>query len=351
MSVYDKAREKRIGAPEWKKQLGKELLRSKRNRFPRRSVYIKKPDDTWTADIMDIHKYARVNKGYKYILVVVDIFSRFAWAKPLKTKSGLEVSNAFKEIFQTWHRRPDKLWTDKGTEFWNQNVRHVLHGAAFYNHSVNQMLHANNIKLYSTFNEPKAMIAERFIRTLRGKIESNFILTQSTVWYDVLPQLIHEYNNTRHSSINMSPEKACKSENLLKVYRMQFKMNKNNLGRCQKIVYNVGDRVRISVQKQIFEKGATPNWTEEIFEISHINSHTRPITYKLKDLVGEQLNGAFYSQQLLKTNQEIYRIERILRRRQAPDGTREAFVKWSGYPNKFNEWIPINNIHLGGRDI
>ena len=199
MSVYERAREKRISAPEWKKQLARELLRPKRNRFPRRRVYVNKVDEIWTADLMDVHRYARLNKGYKYILIVLDVFSRFAWARPLKTKTGVETAAAFRDIFRRSGRIPTKLWTDKGTEFWNHNVRYVLHGPTFYNQIIQGMLRTNNIELYSTHNEPKAMIAERFIRTLRGKIESSYILTQSTVWYNVLPQLIHEYNTTKKS--------------------------------------------------------------------------------------------------------------------------------------------------------
>ena len=143
MSVYERAREKRLGAPEWKKQLTKELLRPKRNRFPRRSVYVKNVDEIWTADLMDVHRFARVNRGYKYILVVLDVFSRFAWARPLKTKTGVEVADAFLDIFHAGSI-PTKLWTDRGTEFWNQNVHHVLHGPAFHNQTMTVTLFAED---------------------------------------------------------------------------------------------------------------------------------------------------------------------------------------------------------------
>ena len=159
-NVHEKARKRRIDTTE-------------RRRFERRRVFAGSVDSIWTADLLDIHKYARQNKGYKFILVVLDIFSRYAWARPLKDKTGTCVANAFKDILM--QRRPRKLWTDRGTEFYNVKVADVL----------------NDIQLYSTSNEPKASIAERFIRTLREKIESDFILTQSTVWYDILPQLVY----------------------------------------------------------------------------------------------------------------------------------------------------------------
>ena len=341
MSVFDKAKRQRLDAPEWKKTLASELLKPKRNRFPRRSVYSSGVDEIWTADLLDIHRYARENKGYKYILVVVDVFSRYAWARPLKTKTGVNVSEALQDIFQTG-RTPRKLWSDRGTEFYNANVRHLLYGPQFYNNDVQHLLREHNVQLYSTNNEPKAMIAERFIRTLRGKIESNFILTQSTVWYDVLPQLIHEYNTTYHRSIKMTPEDACKPENFLRVYRLQV-----SKGKGFKSMFNVGDRVRISLQKKLFEKGATPNWSEEIFEVSEVISYTSPVTYKIKDLTGEVLEGAFYTQQLQKTNQEIYRVDKVIRRRQR-NGVEEVYVRWSGYPDKFNQWILAADVYHSG---
>ena len=101
MSVYEKAKEKLLNAPEWKKQLTDELLKPKRNRFPRRSVYASGVDEIWTADLADFHRYARQNKGFKFILVVVDVFSRYAWARPLKTKSGINMVEALQSIFQT----------------------------------------------------------------------------------------------------------------------------------------------------------------------------------------------------------------------------------------------------------
>ena len=185
-----------------------------------------------------------------------------------------------------------------------------MNGAQFHNPKVEHLLQENNIQLYSTHNEPKAMIAERFIRTLRGKIESNYILTQSTVWYDVLPQLIYEYNTTYHHSIKMTPEDACKPESFLRAYLSQVKRQK-----VIKSIFNFSNHVRISVQKKTFEKGTTPNWTEEIYEVREVINYTNPITYKLKDLAGEDLDGSFYNEQLQLTDQEIYRIDRVLKRR------------------------------------
>ena len=113
-------------------------------------------------------------------------------------------------------------------------------------------------------------------------------------------------------------------------------------------MYNVGDRVRISVHKNLFEKGATANWSEEIFEISEVLTYTQPVTYRLKDMTGEIIDGAFYTEQLQKTDQQIYRIDRVLIKRVKKDGTKECYVKWSGYQNKFNQWIPAEDVLESG---
>ena len=333
MSAYEEdAKRRRVEAPQWKKQLAKELLRPKRNRFDRRHIYSPSIDDTWTADLADFEKFKRVNRGYRYILVVLDTFSRYAWARPLKQKTGAEVANAFQDILQKSKRRCKKLFCDRGTEFYNVNLRRVLESNG-------------NIQLYSTYNEPKASIAERFIRTLRNKIESNYILTQSTVWYDILPQLIHEYNTTRHRTIKMTPEEASKPENSETVYEnlMSRKVS------VPSVKFVVGDKVRISVHKRMFEKGATANWSEEVYEVSEILP-TRPITYKLRDLAGEDIQGGFYNEQLQKTNLTIYRIDKILRKR-TRQGVNEVLVRWSGYPDKFNQWLPADSVHQSGSDI
>ena len=141
----------------------------------------------------------------------------------------------------------------------------------------------------------------------------------------------------------MSPSNACRPENFLRVYKTQFKNQRPETHHY----YTIGERVRISIQKKIFEKGATPNWTEEIFKISHILP-TRPVTYRIEDLMGTQVDGAFYPEQLRETDQEIYRVDRVIRRR-IRNGTREAYVSWSGYPSKFNQWIHEDDIHVGGR--
>ena len=238
------------------------------------------------------------------------------------------MTDAIRDIFIKSGRKPNRIWSDDGTEFFNSQVQ--------------SLLHKNGITLYSTFNEPKASIAERFIRTLRRKMEIHYIVTQSTVWYNQLQSMIDEYNSDFHRTIGMSPDEAIKIENYNKVYDKQYSKSKVKLDK--KALLEVGDKVRISLHKRHFEKGATANWSEEIFEIVDVLDNYNPVVYKLKDLADEEIDGGFYRQQLQKTNQEIYRIDKIVRKRKLTNGTSESLVRWSGYPDKFNSWIPSVDV-------
>ena len=324
---YEKARIQRRDAPMWKKRLTIELLKPKRKRFQRMRVYSPSVDAIWTADLLDIHKYARQNLNHKFILVV-DTFSKYAWARPLKNKTSIATANAIEDVIINESKTsPEKLWTDRGTEF--------------YNTVVNRVLREHHIHLYSTYND---------VRTLRRKIESNFVITHSTEWYYILPQLLHEYNTTYHESISMTLQEARDPTNFQKVHESLYNNNKQKNKTPEQIrkertpVFQVGDKVRISLNKRLFEKEASANWSEEIFEISDVLMHTRPIVYKIKDLAGEEIKGAFYKEQLQKTYQDIYRVDRIVRRRQKADGTSEVLVNWMGYPEKFDSWEPAENI-------
>ena len=156
-----------------------------------------------------------------------------------------------------------------------------------------------------------------------------------------LQNMIDEYNSEFHRSIGMSPNEALKPENYAKVYEMQYSKRPEIR---QKSDLKIGDKVRISLHKRHFEKGSTANWSEEIFQIVEIMKDYKPIVYKLEDLAGEEIHGGFYREQLQKTDQEIYRIDRVIRKRKMADGTQESLVRWSGYSDKFDSWMPSDDV-------
>jgi hypothetical protein len=157
-------------------------------------------------------------------------------------------------------------------------------------------------------------------------------------WIDMLDKLMAKYNNTVHSTIKMTPVEASKPANQIRV--------QNNSGYWQhqqlKPKFEAGDRVRISRVKAVFEKGYLPNWSEEMYEITAAK-RTNPFTYSLKDMNGESISGSFYGDELQKTHQEVYRIEKIMRKKKM-NGIQHGLVKWLGYSDKFNEWKPMSEI-------
>ena len=137
---------------------------------------------------------SKYNKGIKYLLCAIDLFSKYAWVIPIKDKKGTSIVNAFKKIISEGQRKPNKIWVDQGSEFYNQSFK--------------DFLKINNIEMYSTFNEGKSVVAERFIRTLKNKIFKHMTTISKNVYFDVLEDIVNKYNNTVHKTIKMKPIEA-----------------------------------------------------------------------------------------------------------------------------------------------
>ncbi|KAL9979364.1 hypothetical protein ACROYT_G017017 [Oculina patagonica] len=191
---------------------------------------------------------------------------------------------------------------------------------------------------YELKNQGKAVVIERFNRTLKNKMYKQFTIQGNTQYLEMLPKIVKEYNNTKHSSIKMTPIEASKKKNEGTVY---FNLYGDMEPLSAKPKFKVGDKVRISKYKRIvFDKGYTPNWSEEMFVITKIQ-HTNPITYKLKDLNNEDIQGSFYEPELLKAKQDVFRIDKVIRRDYKK---KQALVKWKGYNDDFNSWIPMKDL-------
>ena len=218
---------------------------------------------------------SRKNKGIKYLLCAIDLYSKYAFVIPLKDKKGISSVNAFNKIIKQSNRKPNKIWVDQGGEF--------------YNNVFEKWLSDNDINMYSTYNEGKSVVAERFIRTLKNKLYKHMTATGKNVYYDVLVGVVNKYNNTNHGTIKM---KLIDVKNNKRVYIDQHNEKDSK--------FKVGDRVRISRYKNIFAKGYAPNWSSKIFNVYKIND-TVPYTYNLKDLNDEEIIGSFYDKELQKT--------------------------------------------------
>ena len=284
---------------DWSQQfIAKELHKPITRNFRKRRVISYGVDKVWAADLVEIQKYSKWNKGIKYLSMVIDIFSKYGWIEPLKDKETESVSLAFDHIFKKSKRKPEKLWTDKGSEFISKHFK--------------ECLKKNKIILYHTQNEEKSSIVERWNKTMKNKMWKIFSANNNTVYWDKLDKLVDDYNNTCHSSIKMTPTEASLKENEKKVFA-------NLYGdliylKPKKPKFSIGDKVRISKYKRrVFDKGYTPNWTEELFVVDKVML-TKPVTYRIIDLLGEKVEGSFYEKELQKAKQQTFRIEKIIRR-------------------------------------
>lgn len=305
-----------------KESIVNEIHKGVRKNFVRRSVVLKGIDDLWQADLMDMKNFKNINKGYKFILVVIDCFSKFVWCIPVKTKTKTEIYNAMNTIFKN-NRFPKNLQTDNGTEFYNDEFKKLMQRVGI-NH-------------YSTYSVKKASIVERVIRTLKHKLYKNFSLTGSYKWIDKpLKSVVDSYNNSKHRITKYKPVNVDKSNESIIIKNINSTQKYQSV---KKNKFNIGDVVRISKYKGQFEKGYTPNWSTELFTIRKVNV-TNPVTYYIEDRRKQPIIGTFYEQEIQKTySPDVYLIEKILKTR-----GNKILVKWLGFSNKENSWIDKNTI-------
>ena len=177
----------------WTDKLANELHKPVVKHFEKRKVVVNGIDKIWAADLVDMQAFAKFNDGIKYLLTVIDVFSKYGWIVPLKSKTGVEVAKAFNKIFK--ERKPEKLWVDKKKEFYNKNVK------------------ALGVELYSTENEEKSCVVERWNRTMKEKMFKYFSANSTRKYINVLDEMVNDYNSTRHSSIKMTPVAASDKKN------------------------------------------------------------------------------------------------------------------------------------------
>ena len=257
------------------------MHRPVRLKFKRRKTYAGHVDHIWQMDLVSLQAIAKENSGYNYILTVIDILSRYAFAEPLKRKTGKEVTALFKKLLRKSKRIPAKIQTDQGREFFNQEFKNFLRQ--------NDMAH------YSTSSDMKCAVVERFNRTLKEKMFRYLTHSNTLRYHDILPKLIIAYNNRPHGSLHGMKPAEVNRGNQAKVRTILYGCYENEDETTA--AYEIGDHVRISKLRDAFKKGYTRGWTVEIFRISDILD-TKPITYKLVDQDNEILEGIFYHEEL-----------------------------------------------------
>ena len=222
-------------------------------------------DDIWSLDILDLKDYGpENNRGYRYVLVVIDNFSKYGWTIPLKNKNAQTIKDSFENILISSKRRPNLIESDRGKEF--------------YNNIFQDFLNKYNIKLYSRNSSYGAVFAERFNRTIRDLLKKIVFENGDANWIDVLQTITKQYNNRRHTSTKLSPIEASLKKNEGFVY-------KNLLDKRKKVnpKFQINDLVRTADLKKTFSKSDTTNWSYKLYKITEIIKDTLP-SYKIDNL-------------------------------------------------------------------
>ena len=293
-NLYD-SKQTKTNQESKQEKLANELHKQFKRPKQLRKVYFKSKDNIWNADLIIMPQ----QNGFKYILTVMDGYTRYAWTVPLKDKKGETVANAFEEIMKKSKRKPNKLWVDQGKEFYNQYMYKIF---KFKNEDILEKDENGEYKnhIYSVFNSGKNPVIERFNKTLTNKLWKQFTVQENAEsgsknhqkWLNILQKITSKYNNTIHRTINTTPSLASKNPSLVKI--------KEEIYSNKKPKFKINDRVRIFKYKNKFEKGYKGYWTKEVFKVTKINN-TNPIMYTIQDLNNEKIQGSFYTEELQKS--------------------------------------------------
>jgi hypothetical protein len=300
----------------------------RRHKF--RQTFVQTLGEQLQMDLVDMSKYNDKNKGYRWILTSIEILSRYAFTVPVYRKTALTmkdaVSNCLEQFKNHFGKYPKFIQFDQGTEFYNKEVK--------------SLLNKHNIEFFSTYSDKKAAVVERFNRTLKAIMWKYFYSASTYKWLDVLQDLTDNYNSSINRSIKTTPDSVNES-NWTDVWKTLFS---HDLGKPSEPKFAVGESVRISKYKSVFTKRYEANFTEELFTVTEVY-HGHPNTYTIEDSAGEPIIGRFYEQELYSAEgrEPDFKIEKVLRRRTVK-GKKMAFIKWLGYDNKLNSWIPAGDI-------
>ena len=341
--VEDSSATKEDVAKFLRKQDGYTMHRRVVRRFKRRSYKVSEPNRIVQADLADMQLLAKHNDGYRFILVVIDAFSRVLYVRALKNKTAQSLRAAFEDLFAN-ELRDAKLkfiHTDAGTEFMNRPLRELLAKRDI------QLMHSDNA-------ETKAAMAERVIRTIKHRIYSYFTQKNTFKWIDVLDAVCAAYNDSYHRTIGTTPNRAHRqSETATIRRRLGFDDDDDDGGgktgakrRNKKFKFAIGNTVRLSNPNKTFKRGFQSQWTREIFVVWK-RFATVPHTYVVRDSKANPIRGAFYAEEMQSVDEpEFHKVEKILGEKTVK-GVKFKLVKWLGYPDSFNSWEPASEV----RDI
>ena len=320
------------------------LFKETKNNFKRNRIYSSYANQQWEIDILDLSQYSRYNRirihrnnrlelrSIKYLITIIDIFSKYAYVMPIELKSMKIICENFEKLFKLV--KPQKIRSDRGLEF--DNIQFRL------------LCEKNNIKFFTTQNSTKkCAIIERFNKTLRTKIERYMNYRRTRRYVDHLKSFVTAYNHSMHKSIKMAPidvsydkepevfKNLYGKKNLLEILKENRLKNK----------FSVGDNVRLKYERKIFDKGYRQKWTDIVYKVKKIlNKLTK--SQLLLEYRGQVLKRRFYPEELQKVeinHNTVWGIEKVLRKR-VKNNKVELFVKWKGFPPEESSWIPAESV-------
>ena len=308
------------------------LHRNARRNFKRNKIYVSGLNSQWCLDLADLGAYSKKNRGFRYILVVMDVFSRYAYAEPLKKKNSRETLAGFKKIVERSGATPTLLQSDMGTEFTNPLFQAYLK--------------SKKIRFFISQGVKKNSICERAIRSIKERLHRYFDVTHDRKWVSILEQLIKSYNKSHHRSIGMAPENV-NFYNSKEVYeRLYGKRAKRERAKLKK-----GDYVRMSRLLRFTDKSFENRWTRALYKVARgpfYPQHGERPMYEIEEIdTNEKIPGTFYEDELLYVDKKtffddfIFPIEKRIRYR-TKNGIREVYVKWLGY-NSYG-WVPLKSL-------
>lgn len=282
-------------------------------------------------DLADFQALSRHNKGFRYLLVAIDVLSKHVFVEPVRTKNAKDVTEAFEKMIRRMPMVPMRVFSDKGLEFKNKQMKELFEREGIE-------------KFEATHSTVKASVCERAIRNIKMRLYRYFAEKHSLNWIDVVQLIVNGINRSKSRVHGMRPVDV-NFKNAQKVWKKIYgeELSANLKNTKKKFV--VGDTVRMSRGKGQFEKGYLPNWSDEILEIAAIKNQSRPVLYKVQDEKGQKFTGNFYGEELAKVRkgaETTYRIEKIFKKRTNPDGTKELFVKF--FEDQDRYWIKDSDL-------
>ncbi|XP_053392046.1 uncharacterized protein LOC128554760 [Mercenaria mercenaria] len=306
-----------------------------RRRFQRNHVVSSGKDDLWMADLIDTVKFEKWNKGYKYILLVIDTFSKYVWLKPLKQKTGNDMTEAFKDIFTNSGRMPKRLITDKSQEFRAKSVQ--------------DLMKKYNVLYSPTQNETKASTSERAVLTLKSRIMRYLAYKDNYTYLPSLSAISKSYNTTYHRTIGTTPasvKDANQEEVRLATYFAQNPRKGKISAKLKPFKFKIGDYVRITYLSNAFTRAYDQTYSGEVFRVSKsYHRGTLPV-YRLNDLQDEEIKGTFYESEMQKVNydpDQSFKVDRIIKTK-GKGQNKQYLVQWKYYLKKFKSWVKANDL-------